>query len=69
MLRLQSMQASFYSVLYDKIPEYHVLKKITTVIEFSFINDFLKGSCLELLGRPPEEPGLFSTPKVLKHLK
>ena len=68
MLRLQSKQSSFHSVLYDKIPENHILKKITTVIDFSFINDLLKDSYSERFGRPAKEPELMCKLLFLQHL-
>ena len=33
---------SFFSMLYDKIPEDHVLKRIWNVVDFDFINELLQ---------------------------
>ena len=58
MLRKEKKQLSFYSVLYDKIPKDHILKKIDEAVDFSFVNDLLKGSYCEDFGRPAKEPEL-----------
>ena len=58
MLRLEPKQYSFYSVLYAKIPENHMLKKIVSIIDFSFINELLKEYYCETFGRPAKEPEL-----------
>ena len=43
MLRTEnSRQLSFYSSLYEKIPESHLLKKIAKAVDFSFINELLQ---------------------------
>lgn len=39
-------QNSFYSALYEKIPESHILKQIDKAVDFSFINDLLESSLL-----------------------
>ncbi len=57
MLRKESeRQQSFYCVLYDKIPEDHILKKVSNVVDFSFINELLEGSYCKNFGRPAKEP-------------
>ena len=56
MLRKEKKQLSFYSVLYDKIPKNHILKKIDEAVDFSFVNDLLKDSYCEDFGRPAKEP-------------
>lgn len=68
MLRLKPKQSSFHSVLYDKIPENHILKKITTVVDFSFINELLKDTYSKRFGRPAKEPELLSKILFLQHL-
>jgi transposase len=67
-LRLEPKQSSFHSVLYDKIPENHILKKITTVVDFSFINELLKNTYSERFGRPAKEPELMCKLLFLQHL-
>ena len=42
MLRKEKKQLSFYSVLYNKIPKDHILKKIDDAVDFSFVNELLK---------------------------
>ena len=32
-------QQSFHCLLYDKIPEDHLLKKVDRAVDFSFINE------------------------------
>ena len=49
-------QQSFYCVLYDKIPESHILKKVSKVVDFGFINDLLESSYCKNFGRPAKEP-------------
>lgn len=44
MLKIKEKQLSFYSVLYEKIPENHLLKRIDRAVDFSFINEFLADS-------------------------
>lgn len=56
MLRQKLKQSSFYSLLYNKIPENHILKRIETVVDFSFINDILEDSYCKNFGRPAKEP-------------
>ena len=58
MLGLEPKQYSFHSVLYAKIPENHMLKRIVSIIDFSFINELLKEYYCETFGRPAKEPEL-----------
>lgn len=51
-------QQSFHCLLYDKIPDDHLLKKIDRAVDFSFINDLLEGSYCKNFGRPAKEPEL-----------
>lgn len=51
MLRLEPKQLSFHSVLYNKIPDNYMLKKISKVVDFSFINGLLENTyCSSLAG-------------------
>ena len=43
MLREEGKQYSFHSMLYNKIPEDHLLKVIDRAVDFSFINQSIKG--------------------------
>ena len=56
MLRKDSKQQTIFSILYNKIPNNHVLKQISSVVDFSFVNDLLKNSYCENFGRPAKEP-------------
>jgi transposase len=58
MLRIEPKQLSFHSVLYNKIPENHMLKKISRVVDFSFINVLLEDTYCKEFGRPAKEPEL-----------
>ncbi len=44
MLKIEPKQLSLYSILYNKIPENHILKSINNAVDFSFINELLEGS-------------------------
>ena len=44
MLREEAKQYSFHSMLYNKIPEDHLLKVIDRAVDFSFINEMVAGS-------------------------
>jgi transposase len=59
---------SFHSSLYIKIPENHILKKIDSVVDFSFINELLSGSYCKEFGRPAKEPELMCKLLFLQHL-
>lgn len=68
MLRLKSKQISLYSQLYNKIPENHILKRIESVVNFSFINKLLENSYCKTFGRPAKEPELMCKLLFLQHL-
>ena len=61
-------QQSFYCVLYDKIPEDHILKKVSNVVDFSFINELLEGSYCKNFGRPAKEPEMMMKLLFLEYL-
>ena len=44
MLRPNQSQTNFFSVLYDRIPEDHLLKRIANAVDFSFINELVADS-------------------------
>ncbi len=58
MLKDKNNQLSIYSILYNKIPENHILKLINNAIDFSFINKLLEKSYCKYYGRPAKEPEL-----------
>jgi transposase len=68
MLRQELKQSSFHSVLYNKIPENHILKKINSVVDFSFINGLLRNTYCKNFGRPAKEPELMCKLLFLQHL-
>ncbi len=68
MLRQMQKQMSLHSLLYNKIPENHILKIIISVVDFSFINKLLKDSYCKNFGRPAKEPELMCKLLFLQHL-
>lgn len=68
MLREESKQMSFYSSLYEKIPETHILKRIEKVVEFGFINDLLENSYCKNFGRPAKEPEMMMKLLFLEYI-
>ncbi|SCY77479.1 transposase, partial [Alkaliphilus peptidifermentans] len=68
MLRHKPKQISFHSSLYNKIPENHILKRIDSVVDFSFINGLLENSYCKEFGRPAKEPELMCKLLFLQHL-
>ena len=69
MLRTENIkQMSFFSMLYDKIPEDHVLKRIWNVVDFDFINELLEDSYCKNFGRPAKEPALMMKLCFLEYL-
>lgn len=68
MLRQSQKQMSLHSLLYNKIPENHILKIIISVVDFSFINVLLKDSYCMNFGRPAKEPELMCKLLFLQHL-
>lgn len=68
MLRQEPKQLSFHSLLYNKIPEKHILKRIESVVDFSFINELLADSYCKNFGRPAKEPEMMCKLLILQHL-
>ena len=64
----QSKQMSFYSSLYDKIPERHILKVIDKAVDFSFVNELLANSYSRNFGRPAKEPEMMMKLLFLQYL-
>jgi hypothetical protein len=59
MLRKKEQQMSLYCMLYDKIPDSHLLKRIEKAVDFSFINELLADSYCKNNGRPASGFGRF----------
>lgn len=68
MLRQEPKQLSFHSSLYNKIPENHILKKINSVVDFSFINELLANTYCKEFGRPAKEPEMMCKILFLQHI-
>ena len=68
MLRPNQSQTNFFSVLYDRIPKDHLLKRIARGVDFSFINDLVVDSYCKTFGRPAKEPELMAKLCILERL-
>lgn len=68
MLKNELKQFSLYSILYNRIPENHILKKINSAVDFSFINKMLEDSYCKYYGRPAKEPEMMSKLLILQYL-
>lgn len=68
MLREKDQQLSLYSMLYEKIPETHLLKRIEKAVDFSFINDLLADSYCKNNGRPAKEPEMMMKLLFLQYI-
>ena len=68
MLRPNQNQTNFFSVLYDRIPENHLLKRIAGAVDFSFINELVAESYCKNFGRPAKEPELMAKLCILERL-
>ena len=64
----QHKQLSFYTELYNKIPENHILKLINDLVDFSFINRSLEKYYCKYYGRPAKEPELMIKLLLLQRL-
>jgi transposase len=67
-LKPKSKQLTLYSILYDKIPNDHVLKNIEKAVDFSFINKLLETSYSKNFGRPAKEPEMMAKLLILQYL-
>jgi len=69
MLRIEDhKQLNFYSQLYHRIPEKHILKTINSAVSFSFVNELLEGSYCKNFGRPAKEPELMIRLAIIQRL-
>jgi len=68
MLRTGPKQLSLYSLLYDNIPENHILKTINKAIDLKFVNKLLESSYCKYYGRPAKEPEMMIRIQILKYL-
>lgn len=67
MLR-KSKQYNIYTVLYNRIPENHILKKINDAVDLSFVNRILRRSYNEYYGSPAVDPEILLRLNILKYL-
>jgi len=68
MLRTGPKQLSLYSLLYDNIPENHILKTINKAIDLKFVNKLLESSYCKYYSRPAKEPEMMLRIQILKYL-
>ena len=68
MLKIEVKQINFYSELYHKIPENHILKQINSAISFEFVNRMLENSYCSNFGRPAKEPEMMLRILLLQQL-
>ncbi|CFY04398.1 Transposase InsH, N-terminal [Syntrophomonas zehnderi OL-4] len=61
-------QNSFYTALYQMIPDNHILKQIDSAIDLSFVNDLLADRYCKNFGRPAKEPEMMLRIQILKYL-
>lgn len=58
MLKPQQVQLSWHSGLYDLVPSDHILRRIGSLVDFSFANQLFGDSYCRYYGRPAKEPEL-----------
>lgn len=68
MLNREAKQLNFYSTLYHRIPEKHILKLINSAISFKFIYDLVKDSYCNHFGRPAKDPEMIIRILILQRL-
>lgn len=68
MLKEKDNQLSIYSILYNKVPENHILKILRDELDFSFINEILESTYCKQYGRPAKEPEMMIKLLVLQYL-
>ncbi len=68
MLVSNDKQNSIYSIIYNKIPTNHILKKIDSVVDFGFVNELLRKCYSEKFGRPAKEPEMMVKLLLLQYL-
>ncbi len=68
MLKNEPKQLSVYTILYNRIPENHILKRINSVVDFSFINKIMKDFYCVYYGRPAKLPEMMCRLSILQYL-
>jgi transposase len=56
MLRQNPKQLTLSSIIYNRIPDDHILKKIDAAVDFGFVNELLAEKYCKGFGRPAKEP-------------
>ena len=67
-MKIEPKQLNFYSSLYHKIPENHILKLINSAISLNFVNQLLENSYCKSFGRPAKEPEMMLRILLLQYL-
>ena len=67
MLESKCKQLSLYSILYNRIPENHILKLINNAVDFGFVNKLLENSYCKYYGRPAKEPEMMIRLLILQY--
>lgn len=64
----EGKQLSFYSEIYSRVPEDHVIKQIEKAVVFSFINDLLAGSYCANWRRSVKQPEMIMKLNMLEYM-
>ncbi len=68
MLKIEPKQLSLHSILYNRIPDNHILKRINNAVKFSFINKMLEDSYCKYYGRLAKELEMMAKLLILQYL-
>ena len=68
MLKDKNNQLSIYSILYNKIPENHMLKLIDKAVDFSFVTKLIEKSYNKYYGRPAKDLEMMIKLLILQYL-
>ena len=68
MLISETKQLSLHSILYNKIPENHILKLINSAISLNFVTKMVESSYCKHFGRPAASPEMMVRILILQHL-
>lgn len=68
MLKHEPKQLSIHSILYNRIPKNHILKRINSAVDFSFVNELLEDSYCIDYGRPARSPEMMTKISFLAYL-
>ena len=68
MLKIEPKQLNFYSLLYHRIPQKHILFLINSAISLNFVNNLLEKSYCKGFGRPAKEPEMMFRILLIQYL-